>query len=287
MKMIVKEIAQKKRLDVYLSENIEDVSRSFLEKLCEQHKVMVNGAVARGSHKLHEGDIIEIDFDFEEAKQIPEIDLPIIYEDEHCIVICKPEGVLTHSKGAFNPEATVATFIADKIKDMPGDRGGIVHRLDRATSGVILCAKNPEALQWFQKQFSARKVKKTYYAIVSGLLEPEEAIIDIPIERNPRNPKLFRTSQLGKPAQTHYSTVKASSRYSMVELHPYTGRTHQLRVHLQHLKHPIVGDPLYGGEEADRMYLHAAALEITLPNSERLVFEAPVPESFTHFMEKE
>lgn len=286
MQLVVEDSVPKTRLDVYLSGKIDNVSRSFLEKLCEQQKVTVNGVVARGNHKLHESDIVVIDFDFEKAKQIPPIDLEVIYEDEYCIVICKPEGILTHSKGAFNPEATVATFIADKISNMTGDRAGIVHRLDRGTSGVILCAKTPAALQWFQKQFSNRKVKKTYYAIIEGALDPNEAIIDIPIERNPRNPKLFRTSQLGKPAQTHYKVAKQSSRYALLELHPYTGRTHQLRVHLQHMKHSIVGDPLYGGKEADRMYLHAALLEITLPNSERHIFEAPLPASFEHFMEK-
>ena len=126
--------------------------------------------------------------------------MPIIFEDANCLVINKPVGVLSHSKGAYNPEATVATFIEPKLSGMIGDRAGIVHRLDRATSGVMICAKTPEALSYLQKQFSQRKVKKTYYAVIPGQLEPEEALIDIPIERDPQNPKTFRASQTGRTA---------------------------------------------------------------------------------------
>lgn len=269
------------RLDVTITKHADNVSRAFVGKLFEQNKVTVNGQQERPSYKVREDDTIDVDFDFEEAQVIPAIDLPVLYEDDDCIVIDKPAGVLTHSKGAFNPEATVATFIAAKLRNQTGDRGGIVHRLDRATSGVIICAKTPEALSFLQKQFSLRKVKKSYQAIVSGDVSPPEAIIDVPIGRNPKDPKSFYPTVHGKTATTTYKVIATNGTYTHLALYPYTGRTHQLRVHLQHIKHPIVGDNLYGGEPADRMYLHATSLEITLPNRERKVFQSPLPDNFT------
>jgi RluA family pseudouridine synthase len=144
----------------------------------------------------------------------------------------------------------------------------------------MIGAKTPEALSWLQKQFSQRKVKKTYMAVVEGQLEPAEAIIDMPIERNPKHPQTFRAGPNGKPAQTEYKAVKYNGSKTLVELRPKTGRTHQLRVHLKQLKHPILGDTLYGGVSANRLYLHALSLEITLPNRQRKVFVAPLPTEF-------
>jgi 23S rRNA pseudouridine1911/1915/1917 synthase len=282
MKLIAPELATKPRTDAYLAGAIPNVSRSFIDKLCEQGKVSVNGDIVPGRYRLKPGDEILLDYDFNQAKLIPEIELPILFENDDCIVIEKPAGLLTHSKGAFNPEATVATFIRTKISGFAqdDDRAGIVHRLDRGTSGVILCAKTPETLTWFQKQFSDRKVKKTYYAVIKGTLDPKEALIDVPIGRNPRNPKMFYPTIHGKIATTHYKVIKTNQKYSLIELKPETGRTHQLRVHLQHIKHSIVGDDFYGGEPADRLYLHAGSLEITLPGGDRRVFESKLPEAF-------
>jgi 23S rRNA pseudouridine1911/1915/1917 synthase len=164
---------------------------------------------------------------------------------------------------------------------LSGNRAGIVHRLDRATSGVMICAKTETALKQLQKQFSERKTKKTYIAIIAGRLANPEAIIDMPIERNPKQPQTFRVGRQGKPAITQYKTLKVSDNYSLVELKPTTGRTHQLRVHLKHLGHPIVGDNLYGGMPADRLYLHALSLEITLPNRQRVTLKAPLPNAFS------
>lgn len=286
MEIIAPESAQKTRLDVFLTEHVGTVSRSFVEKLCAAGSVTVNGQLEPPKYKLRAGDKIVVDYDFTAAKEVPDIDLPVMYEDDNCIVINKPAGILTHSKGVFNPEATVATFIADKISEQAGDRAGIVHRLDRATSGVILCAKTPEALTWFQKQFSSRKVKKTYFAVIRGTLEPAKAIIDVPIGRNPRNPKMFYATIHGKQAITQYEVVQTGPNYTLVRLMPQTGRTHQLRVHLLHMKHPIIGDDFYGGEVADRLYLHATELEITLPGGTRTVFTAPLPTSFKEKVEE-
>ena len=155
------EVTHAKRLDQYVVEQIPELSRAFAAKLIEQGKVLVNGEPNKAGYKPRPADKITIDYDVAEVEKIPDIDLPVIYEDEDCIVINKPVGVLTHSKGAFNPEATVATFLRSRIDGMSGGRAGIVHRLDRATSGIIICAKNPLALSFLQKQFSQRKAKKT------------------------------------------------------------------------------------------------------------------------------
>lgn len=272
------------RLDVFANTQLPELSRSSVQKLIEQGKILVNDSQEKTGYKLKAGEKVTIDFDKQELTAIPGIDLPIIYEDDDCIVIDKPIGVLTHSKGVFNPEATVASFIADKLTDMSGERAGIVHRLDRATSGIIICAKNQAAQSWLQKQFAQRKTKKTYIAVIKNGLEPKQAVIDMPIERDPNHPKQFRVGTNGKSAQTAYQVLQENSKHALLELKPVTGRTHQLRVHLKQLGYPIVGDELYGGEKAERLMLHAKSLELTLPNRERKVFESKIPKAFNDIM---
>ena len=273
-----------KRLDVFVAQKMPELSRSFIKRLCDTDKIEVNNIVGVAKQKMKVNDSVSVIFDIKTLEDIPKIDLPILYEDDDCIVIDKPAGLLTHSKGAFNLEPTVATFLADRIKDMAGNRAGIVHRLDRATSGVMICAKTPQALTWLQKQFSIRKVKKTYIAIIEGRLDPAAAIIDMPIERHPARPKIFRVGENGKTASTEYRTKKTANGLSMLKLMPKTGRTHQLRVHLKQLGHPILGDFLYDGKEADRLYLHALSLEITLPNHSRQVFNTTLPGEFNDLL---
>lgn len=275
------------RLDVFITAHMPRLSRAFVQKLSDTGKVTIADKTVKAGYKVRVGETVHVQYDVSELDAVPTIDLPILYEDDDCIVINKPAGVLTHAQGTLNNEATIATFLRDKLQDLDGSRGGIVHRLDRATSGVIICAKNQEALSFMQKQFSQRKVKKTYMAIVPGHLDPEEAVINMPIERNPKAPATFRVGQNGKPSVTQYKVVQKNTGYSLVELKPTTGRTHQLRVHLAQQGHPIVGDPLYGtGEFGDRLFLHALSLEITTPNRERKVFEAPLPPEFNEFMSK-
>jgi 23S rRNA pseudouridine1911/1915/1917 synthase len=149
----------------------------------------------------------------------------------------------------------------------------------------MICAKTPEAHTWLQKQFSQRRVKKQYTAIITGSMNPAKAVIDMPIERNPKKPQTFRVGINGRQAVTAYDTVESNETYTMLSLRPETGRTHQLRVHLTHFKHPIIGDMLYGGMPAERLYLHAAELEITLPSRTRKVFSAPLPPEFTALMQ--
>jgi 23S rRNA pseudouridine1911/1915/1917 synthase len=278
------------RVDVFVAKKYPQFARSALSILFDKKIVMLNDNVAKAGQKLKKGDKICLD----ESKlfmQPEKINLPIIFENENVMVINKPAGVLTHSKGTINTEGTVATFIAPNINsyELIGNRAGIVHRLDRVTSGVIITAKNAETLTYLQKQFSTRKTEKKYFAIIEGWPELETAIINAPIERNPKKPQTFRVGSGGKPAQTKYEVLekfeKNGSRYSFIELSPVTGRTHQLRVHLKHIRHPIVGDTIYG-HTASHMFLHAASLEITLPGGVRKIFEAALPKIFNDFMDR-
>jgi 23S rRNA pseudouridine1911/1915/1917 synthase len=282
-------ISRAERLDQRVVSLMPLLSRSFATKLITDGKVTVNGVVnTKSGSKLRFEDVVYIDYDHD-TFVIPEIEIPLLFEDADCVVINKPIGLLTHSKGAFNPEASVATWLHNHITDKdlieenehaPNRRAGIVHRLDRATSGVLIAAKTGTALTWLQKQFAKRNVKKTYRAVVYGHLDQKEAIIDMPIERNPKAPATFRVGINGKPAITEYKVLRESEHYSLVELKPETGRTHQLRVHMAQLGHPIIGDTLYEGQVAPRMMLHAHLLELTLPSRERTIFEAPVPPDF-------
>lgn len=266
------------RLDAYMAQFWPEYSRAVWQKYIELGLVEVNGEVVTSAKlKLGEDDVVTV-------KPLPKTDfaeqtLPVIYEDEHVVVINKPVGVLTHAKGALTEEFSVAEFVRPRMNE-PDDtnRPGIVHRLDRATSGVIICAKDSETKRLLQKQFQDRKAHKTYIAIVKGTPKLPEAKIDLPIGRNPRVPSSFRVDAKGKSAVTTYKTLSTNGARSVVELKPFTGRTHQLRVHLAYIGCPIVGDTLYGGPKASRMFLHAKELEITIPVSTRKTFSAALPD---------
>lgn len=281
----VAEDSPRVRLDHWLANKYPGLSRAFLQKLCNEDKVLVNGAAQKSGFKLRAGDELEVLFDFESMETIPDIDLPILYEDDNVLVIDKPAGVISHARGKFWNEPSVASFIR-QITGQDGERAGIVHRLDRVTSGVMICAKNNDTLAFLQKQFSQRNVKKTYMAIVRGHLKPQEAIIDMPIGRNAAKPQTFHATPAGKSARTKYKVERSFDGYDLVRLEPETGRTHQIRVHLHEIGHPIIGDHLYVGEEGDRLYLHALSLEITLPGGERRTFESPLPAAFEIFEKK-
>jgi 23S rRNA pseudouridine1911/1915/1917 synthase len=276
------------RTDVFVANKYPQFARAALSILFDKQIVLVNGKTAKAGYKLKKDDSLRLDESrlFMKPK---EIKLPILYEDKNVIVINKPAGVLTHSKGSMNTEGTVATFIAPHINsyELLGNRAGIVHRLDRATSGVIITAKNKVTMRYLQKQFSHRKTKKKYFAIIEGWPQHDTAMIDAPIERNPKKPQTFRVGPGGKTAQTEYKILKKfdknGAKYASAELTPTTGRTHQLRVHLKHIRHPIVGDKVYG-HELPHMYLHAASLEITLPGGERRTFNSPLPKIFNDFI---
>lgn len=281
----VKETEAGQRADVFVADKFPKFSRSALHRLFDRQSVKIDGRLAKASHKLHIGEKLFVD-DLLLRAVPPAIGIPIIYEDENVVVMDKPAGVLTHSKGALNDEATVASFLKAKITDekLAGNRAGIVHRLDRPTSGVMIGAKNADTQVFLQKQFAQRRTKKIYLAVIEGQLDPPSAVIDAPILRNPHKPQTFKVGSSGKTAQTEYRTLetftKGGKTYSLLELKPTTGRTHQLRVHLTYIGHPIVGDHIYG-QAGDHMLLHAESLELTLPGGHRKVFKAPRPGYFS------
>jgi len=269
------------RLDQELVRRYPEFSRSTIQKYIKNGDVHVNGEPAKSSKQdVTENDDIALVPPVREDTSDKE--LPILYLDDNVIVVNKPAGVLTHSKGALNDEFTVADFFRRYTTNaLDSSRPGIVHRLDRDTSGVIIGARNDETALLLKKQFSERTTKKQYAAVVIGVPKLEEALIDLPISRNPSVPSTFRVDSKGKEAITSYKMIKTNGTKSLLELHPRTGRTHQLRVHMQYINTPIAGDRVYGTQKsADRLCLHAYKLEITIPTSDRKVFTAPVPEYF-------
>jgi 23S rRNA pseudouridine1911/1915/1917 synthase len=271
----------KRRLDHELAQRYPKLSRSTLQKYIKAGHVKVDGVVVtRPKQDVLETDDIAVlppeqtDFSSQE--------LPIIYIDDNVIVVNKPTGVLTHSKGVLNDEFTVADFFRRYTTfGLETSRPGIVHRLDRDTSGVIIGARHDEAAEMLKKQFADRRVKKEYLAITEGIPKEPSAVIDLPIGRNPSAPSTFRIDPSGKVAMTTYETVATNDTQALIKLWPKTGRTHQLRVHMQYLNAPIAGDRVYGKKKADRLYLHAYSLEITVPASKRETFTAPIPKEFT------
>lgn len=281
---LFEQISDKTRLDVLLAEQYPDTSRSTWQKHVKAGHVSVNGVVVTSpKHDVSADDSIAVDTP--DATDFSSHELPIIYIDDNVVVVNKPTGVLTHAKGALNDEFTVADFLRRYTTyGLDTNRPGIIHRLDRDTSGVIIGARNPETAALLQKQFADRKVKKTYIAVTDGLFKEQRAKIDLPIARNPNEPSTFRVDPKGKHAITEYTVLKTNDKQSLIELRPLTGRTHQLRVHMRYVGTPIHGDRVYG-KPADRLYLHAKELEITIPTSDRRVFSAPTPPEFDQFFE--
>ncbi|NCU37551.1 RluA family pseudouridine synthase [Candidatus Saccharibacteria bacterium] len=272
-------ISTKKRLDVMLAERHQQISRSTWQKHIKAGHVNVNGEPAKSAkQELTDADTIAVSIP--DRTDFSAYELPIIYIDDNIVVVDKPNGVLTHSKGALNDEFTVADFFRRYTTvGLDTSRPGIVHRLDRDTSGVIVGARTPESFALLKAQFADRKAKKQYIAILQGVPDQTNATINIPIGRNPSSPSTFRVDSKGKPAVTDYTVFAANESESVAILTPHTGRTHQLRVHMQHIGTPIVGDRVYGSS-SDRLYLHAYSLEITTAYNTRKTFTAPIPAVF-------
>lgn len=279
------ETSDKKRLDLELAERYPELSRSTWQKHIKAGHVSVNGEV-RLSPKFDITSVDSIAVEMPDAVDFTGQELPIVYIDDNVVVINKPIGILSHAKGALSEEFTVGEFFRRYSSyHSDSNRPGIVHRLDRDTSGIMIGARNEATATMLQKQFSDRRTKKTYTAILSGMPKATKAKLDLPIGRNPSAPSTFRVDPKGKPALTTYETVATTEKETLVTLKPHTGRTHQLRVHMQYIGTPILGDKVYG-KEADRLYLHATSLEITIPGGERKTFHAPVPAAFVeHFSE--
>jgi 23S rRNA pseudouridine1911/1915/1917 synthase len=274
--------SDKKRLDVVLAERYPETSRSTWQKHIKAGYISVNNEVRLSpKYDITEADSIAVNTP--DATDFSHEELPILFIDDNVIVVNKPVGILTHAKGALNDEFTVAEFFRRYTTyGLDTNRPGIVHRLDRDTSGVMIGARNIETATMLQKQFADRKTKKTYIAITNGILKEHQAKIELPIGRNPSAPSTFRVDAKGKIATiatTNYTVLATTESLSLVELKPFTGRTHQLRVHMQYLGTPILGDRVYG-KAGDRLYLHALSLEITIPSGDRKVFYAPLPPEF-------
>lgn len=262
---------EKVRLDILMSEIYKSYNRSSLQRFIESGFVTVDGKLVRKpNQKFQRG--VKLDLKIPEIMKNADLMPEVVFEDGNVLVVNKPAGLLSMAKGEYCPERTLEDF------------GLLVHRLDRDTSGVVILAKNEETQKFLKKQFQNRNVHKTYCAIVSGQPELDEARIDLPLGRDLKRPTTFRVDANGKDAETFYRVVEKVPGYSLLELRPTTGRTHQLRVHMKYLGHPIVGDSVYGGVEAGRLFLHAARLEVTLPWGKRSVFEVAPPDEFRQFL---
>ena len=277
----------RQRLDLLLVERHPKYNRSTLQNFIKSGYVSVDGkVVTKPNAEIILEPELKIILIVPERQTPPDLKGNILYEDANVLVINKPAGLLSMAKGEFTTEPTLE------------DYGLLVHRLDRDTSGVVILAKNEAIQSDLRRQFQERNTHKTYFAIVAGRPKLDAAKIDLPIVRNMKHPTTFMVDASGKPSQTYYQVAenleKDGKTYSLVELKPVTGRTHQLRVHLKYLGHPILGDPVYGDvktnevAKAKRLYLHAASLEITIPGEtggERMIFTAPLPDDFNEFLD--
>jgi len=278
------------RLDRALVSRLPELTRSAAQRLIEGGRVQVNGApVLRPAHRVRPGDRITVEIPPPEPVALtPEpIPLEVLYEDEDVLVIHKPAGMVVHP-GAGHARGTLIHAILAHCPDLEGVGGalrpGLVHRLDKETSGVLLVAKNERTYHFLQAQFQARAVRKVYDALVIGH-PPPEGTIEAPIARDPRYRQRMAVVPTGRPARTRYRVLKAYEgrwgRYAHLEVYPETGRTHQIRVHMAYVGYPIVGDPVYGRRTplpCPRLFLHARAITIRLPSRpEPVTFEAPLP----------
>ncbi len=288
-----------KRLDVFLMEFSEEnrigFSRTFLQSLIRGSAVIVDGQpVTKTNHKVKAGQKIGVCVpDKKKQPLVPEnIPLKIVYEDDDLIILDKPAGLVVHPAPG-NYEHTLVNALLyrfKKLSDINPHRPGIVHRLDKDTSGIIVVAKNNATHLNLVKQFADHSIKRIYVALVKGKMEFNENIIEMPIGRHPykRENMSVGFTKSTRYAKTYYRTLKRAPLWSLVELEPYTGRTHQLRVHLAFIGHPVLGDSKYGKQnEFVRMALHARYLGFIHPSSGKFVeFESPMPKEFLDFEDK-
>ncbi|MSV35206.1 MAG: RluA family pseudouridine synthase [Bryobacterales bacterium] len=280
-----------KRLDHYVQEHVKDVSRSRLQSWIKEGRVLVNGAPSKASHLLRAGETVEISpADPPPLEAAPE-DLPIeiLYEDASVIALNKPAGLVVHA-GAGAESGTLVNRLVHHFATLSqvggGLRPGIVHRLDKGTSGVILVARHDAAHQALAAQFAGRTVEKVYLALVHGKVRNEQGRITSPIARDPER-RIRMTTRLdtGRSALTEYRVRERFDKLTYLEVRIGTGRTHQIRVHLASIGHPVVGDKLYGAPVAERIFLHAYSISFTSPASgERVTVEAPLASELTEWL---
>jgi 23S rRNA pseudouridine1911/1915/1917 synthase len=272
------------RLDLFVVRRMPSLSRSHVRRLIDDGHVGVPGFRAKASLRLEPGMrvVVEVPPPVMSVAQPENIALDVLYEDEDVLAVDKPAGMTVHPAPG-HPSSTLVNAILAHCKDLSGIGGvlrpGIVHRLDRDTSGVILVAKNDAAHNGLARQLKARTVEKTYIALVEGTPSPDTGIIDAPVARDPRNRKRMAIVDGGRDAVTAYRVMERLEGASLLELRPRTGRTHQIRVHLAAIGHPIIGDRTYGrpSKVVSRQFLHAATIAFDHPRSgERLTVAAPL-----------
>ena len=286
-----------KRLDSYVASQDEEITRTATQRLIEQGHILVNGKKQKVSYKVSKGDIISI----EEVKVQPielkaqEIPIEIIYEDNDIIVVNKPKGMVVHPANG-NPDGTLVNAIMaickDSLSGIGGEiRPGIVHRLDKDTSGLLIVAKNDKAHVNMSEQIKNHEVKKTYIALVRGIVKENEATIDMPIGRSTSDRKKMAVTKNGKNAVTHIKVLKRYDKYTLLQVNIETGRTHQIRVHLSHIGYPIVGDCTYSNGKNEfgivGQCLHSKSLEFKHPiTGKEMKLEAPLPEYFENILKE-
>ena len=288
---IVPETCAGRRLDAVLAELFPEYSRSRLSAWIKSGDVAVDGAAARGRDPVRGGESVTLNVveDVQTHAVAEDIPLDILYEDEHVFVLDKPAGLVVHP-GAGNPAGTLVNALLHRdpqLDKLP--RAGIVHRLDKDTSGVLVVAKNEAAVAALVAQFSSHSLRKEYLALVWGALKKPSGTVELPVGRHPVHRQKMAVTEKGRAAVTHYETLAAGPLASLLRVRIETGRTHQIRVHLAHLGHPVVGDSTYGrarqGLPAElnvsRQMLHAHVLKIAHPRDGRpLAFTAPPPPDF-------
>lgn len=295
--VIVNENDKGKRLDIYIAENFNELSRTMIKKLIESNNILVNDKSEKVSYKVQANDNISIDVP--EAKETKlkaqEIPLDIIYEDSDIIVVNKPKGMVVHPANG-NLDGTLVNAILSICKNslsgIGGElRPGIVHRLDKDTSGLIIVAKNDKAHINMSEQIKERNVKKTYIALVRGNVPEEEATINMPIGRSTKDRKKMAVTKNGKQAITHFKVLKRYSKYTLLEIKIETGRTHQIRVHMAEIGYPVVGDAVYSNGKnefgIEGQMLHAYKLEFMHPiTNKHMELTATLPQYFEEILKK-
>ena len=279
-----------KRIDVYISSVDTQLSRTMIQKLIQEKNIKVNGKIVKASYKVISGDEIEIEIP--EPKEInlkpQNIPLDVIYEDNDIIVINKPKGMVVHPANG-NPDGTVVNAVMalckDSLSGIGGEvRPGIVHRLDKNTSGIMIIAKNDKAHINLSEQLKNHEVKKTYIALVRGIINENEATIDMPISRSKNDRKKMSVNRDGKNAITHFKVLgRYKDKYTLLKVNIETGRTHQIRVHLAHIGHPVIGDDVYSNGKNEwgisGQCLHAWKIEFHHPiTKKKMELEAKIPE---------
>ena len=284
------------RLDKFISNCDENLSRMAIQRLIDEEKITVNGKIQKQSYRVQENDKIIVKIDEPKNIELKAQNIPvdILYEDNDIIVVNKPKGLVVHP-AIGNPEGTLVNAIMEICKDslsgIGGEiRPGIVHRLDKDTSGVIVIAKNDLAHINISNQIKDRKTKKIYIALVRGVIKENEATINMPIGRSTKDRKKMAVSKNGKEAVTHFKVIKRYNGYTLIEVKIDTGRTHQIRVHMSEIGYPIVGDYIYSNGknpfDVVGQMLHAKSIEFVHPSKNELMkIEAPLPEYFKNVIE--